>query len=70
MCYPLLMPEPLSDDEVYELLHAALLLFHGKRAATPLGQDVISTIIRQIGLLQQATIIVREGVSEIPRETE
>lgn len=52
---------PLSDDEVYELLHRAWLLFNGVVVATPLGHDVVTVMLHQIELMQRAVIIASEG---------
>ena len=57
------MPDdpPLSDDQVYDLLHDALLSFSHRTVATAEGQAVLATAIRQIELLQRALIILKEG---------
>lgn len=57
------MPDdpPLSDDDIYDLLHEALLSFSHRTVATADGQAVLGTAIRQIELLQRALIILKEG---------
>ena len=52
---------PLSDDDVYELLHAALLSFSHRTVATSDGQAILATAIKQIEILQSALIILKEG---------
>ena len=67
------MPDkkPLSDDEVFELLADALMLFHNRAVATPLGRDVLIVMIKQIETMQRAMIIVKEGSNpEPPRDPE
>ena len=51
----------LTDDDVYDLLHAALLSFSHRTVATKDGQAVLATAIRQLELLQRALIILKEG---------
>jgi hypothetical protein len=51
----------LSDDQVYDLLHDALLSFSHRTVATSDGQAILSTAIRQIEVLQRALIILKEG---------
>ncbi|MBN7760283.1 hypothetical protein JYP52_03985 [Nitratireductor aquibiodomus] len=60
------MSNPLSDDEVYERLHAAWLLFNNQEVQTPLGRDVLAIMLRQIETMQKAMIIVREDLKETP----
>jgi len=57
------MPDdpPLSDDQVYDLLHDALLSFSHRTVATADGQAILSTAIRQMEILQRALIILKEG---------
>lgn len=59
------MPDnpPLTDDQVYELLHAALLSFSHRSVATVDGQAILSTAIKQLEILQRALIILNEGDS-------
>lgn len=56
---------PLTDDQVFELLHAALLSFSHRTVATSDGQAILSTAIRQIEVLQRALIILKEGDGSI-----
>lgn len=51
----------LTDDQVYDLLHTALLSFSNRTVATSDGQAILSTAIRQIEVLQRALIILKEG---------
>lgn len=56
------MDDPaLSDEQVYDLLHEALLTFSNRDVATENGQDVLTLAIRQMELLQRAIIILKEG---------
>lgn len=52
---------PLTDDQVFELLHAALLSFSHRTVATSDGQAILSTAIKQMEILQRALIILKEG---------
>ena len=52
---------PLTDDHVFELLHAALLSFSHRTVATSDGQAILSTAIKQMEILQRALIILKEG---------
>lgn len=61
--------KPLSDNDVYELLHAALLTFTDRTVQTTIGRDILATAIRDLTMLQSAMIIMREGDgSTEPRE--
>lgn len=51
----------LTDDQVYALLHDALLSFSHRTVATSDGQAILATAIRQIEVLQRALIILKEG---------
>lgn len=53
--------KPLSDNEVYELLHAALLTLMNRTVETTIGRDILATAIRDLTMLQSAMIIMREG---------
>lgn len=55
----------LTDDQVFDLLHDALLSFSHRTVATSDGQAVLSTAIRQIEVLQRALIILKEGDGSI-----
>lgn len=52
--------EPLSDEQVYDLMHQALLLLMNRKAKTDHGADVLSVSIKQIQLLQHALLIFSE----------
>lgn len=52
---------PLTDDQVYGLLHDALLSFSHRTVATSDGQAILTTAIKQIEILQRALIILKEG---------
>lgn len=60
----------MTDDEIYESLHADWLKWQGIVTDTPIGQNIIATHIRAIESLQRAMIIMREGEHPIPREPE
>ena len=51
----------LTDDQVYDLLHDALLSFSHRTVATTDGQAILTTAIKQIEILQRALIILKEG---------
>lgn len=52
---------PLSDDDIYELLHTALLLFSNRTVATEDGRAILTVAIKQMEILQSAWIILKEG---------
>ena len=56
----------LSDIEVYELLHQALLLLSYREVATKDGQAILGTAIKQLEILQRALIILKEGDGSEP----
>lgn len=53
--------KPLSDDEVYDLLHAALSLLLNKTVRTENGRQILETAIRDLDILQKALLIMTEG---------
>lgn len=57
---------PLSDDDVYELLHTALLSFSNREVQTKSAQDVLTLAIKQMELLQRALLILQDGPNEPP----
>lgn len=58
--------KPLSDDDVYDLLHEALLLLSYREVETKDGQAILGTAIRQLEVLQRAMIILKEGDGSEP----
>lgn len=58
--------EVLSDQEVYDLVHEAWQLFQNKTVETPLGQDVLTVLIKQLELMQRAMLAVMDGVTFPP----
>lgn len=55
--------KPLSDRDVYDLLHAAQSLLLNKTVMTKHGQDVLSMAIRDLAIMQTALLSLSEGVS-------
>ena len=56
------MDDPaLSDEDVYELLHQALLSFSNRTAASTRAGDVLELASHQLEILQKALIILTEG---------
>jgi methyl coenzyme M reductase gamma subunit len=53
--------KPLSDEEVYDLLHAAMSLLVNKTVRTENGRQVLETAIRDLDILQKALLIMTEG---------
>ncbi|AUX76409.1 hypothetical protein NXT3_CH01841 [Sinorhizobium fredii] len=54
---------PLSDEEVYDLIHQALALLLNRTVRTKHAQDVISMAIRDLSIIQAAFLSISEGVS-------
>ncbi|MBX5021224.1 hypothetical protein HJB63_01280 [Rhizobium lentis] len=52
---------PLSDEEVYDLLHQALLLLSKKTVRTQGAHSVLSAAVANLEVLQKALIIMSEG---------
>ena len=55
------MPVKLSDREIYERLHQALLLFHNTEAESELGRTVMAVIYAHWPVLQTAMLAVMEA---------
>lgn len=57
------MPEKpaLSDTEVYDLLHEALMVLSYKEVQTADAQAVLAAAIKDLELLQRALLILSEG---------
>lgn len=53
---------PLSDEEVYDLIHQALASLLNKTARTKHAQDVLSMAIRDLSIIQTAFLTLSEGV--------
>lgn len=54
--------KPLSDEEVYDLLHQALALLLNRTVRTKHAQDVLSMAIRDLTIIQTAFLTLSEGV--------
>jgi hypothetical protein len=57
MCYPLSFmadETPLTDEQVYELIHQIRLMLSGRTVATELGQKIIGLALRDIVVIQTA----------------
>ncbi|WP_426235865.1 hypothetical protein [Pararhizobium sp. DWP1-1-3] len=52
---------PLSDIEVHDLLHEAVLLLSGKVVRTENGRQVLGAALRDLDILQKALLIMSEG---------
>ncbi|ACI55693.1 hypothetical protein Rleg2_2419 [Rhizobium leguminosarum bv. trifolii WSM2304] len=61
---------PLSDEEVYDLIHQALASLLNKTVRTKHAQDVLSMAIRDLSIIQAAFLTLSEGVKlpQIDRE--
>ncbi|TBB27335.1 hypothetical protein ELH48_09320 [Rhizobium ruizarguesonis] len=53
---------PLSDEEVYDLLHRSLALLLNRTVQTKHAQDVLSMAIRDMTIIQTAFLTLSEGV--------
>lgn len=53
--------KPLSDEEVYDLLHTAMSLLLNKTVRTEEGRQILETAIRDLEVLQKALLIMTEG---------
>ncbi|RKD68973.1 hypothetical protein BJ928_104111 [Rhizobium sp. WW_1] len=53
---------PLSDEEVYDLLHQSLALLLNRTVRTKHAQDVLSMAIRDLSIIQTAFLSLSEGV--------
>jgi len=52
---------PLSDEEVYDLIHQALMLLSKKTVRTESAHSVLSAAVANLEVLQKALIIMTEG---------
>ncbi|MDR9781593.1 hypothetical protein [Rhizobium redzepovicii] len=61
---------PLSDEEVYDLIHQALASLLNKTVRTKHAQDVLSMAIRDLTIIQAAFLTLSDGVKlpQIDRE--
>ncbi|WP_016734105.1 hypothetical protein [Rhizobium phaseoli] len=61
---------PLSDEEVYDLIHQALASLLNKTVRTKHAQDVLSMAIRDLTIIQAAFLTLSDGVNlpQIDRE--
>lgn len=62
--------QPLSDEEVYDLIHQALALLLNRTVRTRHAQDVLSMAIRDLSIIQAAFLSLSEGVSLSQTERE
>lgn len=62
--------QPLSDEEVYDLIHQALALLLNRTVRTKHAQDVLSMAIRDLSIIQAAFLSLSEGVSLSQTERE
>lgn len=62
--------KPLSDEEVYDLLHAAMSLMLNKTVRTENGRQVLETAIRNLDVLQKALLIMTEGRDPLQSDRE
>lgn len=53
---------PLSDEEVYDLIHQSLALLLNRTVRTKHAQDVLSMAIRDLSIIQTAFLALSEGV--------
>lgn len=51
----------LSNDEVFDLLHQALLLMSNKTVQTEAGRSVLAAALGNLDILQKAFLIMTEG---------
>lgn len=57
---------PLSDMEVYDLIHEARSLLLNKTVKTQTAHDVLSMAIRDLTIIQTALLSLSEGVNLQP----
>lgn len=57
---------PLSDEEVYDLLHQAVLLLSNKVVRTEKAQAVLSTALTDLDVLQKALLIMTDPPQSEP----
>lgn len=60
----------LSDIDVHELLHEAILLMSNKTVRTETGRQVLAAAIRDLDILQKALIIMTEGSDPLQNDRE
>jgi len=53
---------PLSDEEVYDLIHQSLALLLNRTVRTKHAQDVLAMAIRDLSIIQTAFLALSEGV--------
>lgn len=54
---------PLSDEEVYDLIHQSLALLLNRTVRTKHARDVLEMAIRDLSIIQTAFVSLSEGVS-------
>lgn len=62
--------KPLTDRDVYDLLHEAQLLLVNKVVMTKHAQDVLSMAIRDLAIMQTALLSLSEGPSLAQSDSE
>ncbi|SOC45764.1 hypothetical protein SAMN05892877_117153 [Rhizobium subbaraonis] len=60
----------LTDIEVHDLLHQALMLLANKDVQTANAHSVLSAAIRNLDILQKALLIMSEGKDPLRTESE
>jgi len=60
---------PLSDIEVHDLLHEAVLLLSGKVVRSENGRQVLGAALRDLDILQKALLIMTEGSDPLSFQT-
>lgn len=60
----------LSDTDVHEVLHEAILLMSNKVVRTETGRQVLAAAIRDLDILQKALIIMTEGSDPLQNDRE
>lgn len=61
------MPEPLSDIQIYDRLHAALAHLSGHTGQTPHGDTTIKAAIKTLSALQLALVMIEAKGEQTPQ---
>lgn len=62
--------QPLSDEEVYDLLHQALMLLSKKTVRSQNAHSVLSAAVANLEVLQRALLIMTEGKDPLRTDSE
>jgi hypothetical protein len=62
--------KPLTDEEVYDLMHEALMLLSKKTVRTKNAHAVLSAAVANLEVLQKALIIMTEGKDPLRTDLE